>query len=296
MRDPDPSGAQGGNGTATITPEQINGLQGDAFRNVLPESVRTQTWVKDVNSFGDFVKKAEGAQALIGQRAVPLETDPAEKWNAWFAQIGRPEKPEGYLAPEKIEGVPDDYVKGAVETGVLKQIFHAAGLNGVMAKNAMSLLIKHAYTAEQAETTAAEKAKAEATAKAEAEHNAFMDKTFGKDRGAITENGKKYLATVLTPELAALIPNMTDKELGVVLAITNSVAKKFGQEDSFRGMPGSGSGSGAADTVESLSAQMREVMGQKEYQDPFLNRNKHAELLAKMQTIRERLKRLQNPS
>lgn len=265
--------------TPTITFEALSALQDDAFRNVLPEEIRGQGWMKDVNTFGDFVKKSAGAQALIGQRAVPLETDPPEKWNAWYAQIGRPEKPEAYGIP-KIDGVPDEYIKNTAEVGVLHKVLHAGGANPVQAKAIMSQLIKHIYTAEQTEAAEAEKA-----------HNAFMDKTFGKDRQTIIDNGKKYLATVLTPELNAVFAGMTDQQMAVTLALTDAVARKFGQEDSFRGGQGAGGG-GGAETMETLTAQMREIMGQKEYQDPFLNRNKHLELNQKMQSIRDKMQKL----
>jgi hypothetical protein len=149
-----------------------------------------------------------------------------------------------------------------------------------MGKTAMTELIKHIYTSEQAEAKQAEIA-----------HNAFMDKTFGKDRQAIVENGKKYLATVLTPEQNQLLAGMTDQQLGVVLAMTDSVAKKFGQEDSFRGGQGAGGG-GGSETQEVLTAQMREIMAQKEYADPFLNKNKHLELNQKMQLIRDKMVKL----
>lgn len=266
-------------GTPTITSETLNSLQGDAFWNVLPEDIRGQGWTKDINNFGDYHKKMAGAQALIGQRAVPLETDGPEKWNAWYAQIGRPEKPEMYGVP-KIEGIPEEYIKNTAEVGVLHKILHAGGANTVQAKTIMSELIKHIYTSEQAEAQAAEKA-----------HNELMDKTFGKDRQAIMDNGKKYLATVLTPELNAEFAKMTDQQMAVVLAMADATARKFGQEDSFRGIKGGAGGSGT-ETMDTLKAQMREIMGQKEYQDPFLNKNKHAELNARMQEIRTKMQKL----
>jgi hypothetical protein len=184
----------------------------------------------------------------------------------------------------KIEGVPDEYIAKTAEVGVLHKVLHAGGANPVQAKAIMSQLIKHIYTAEQAEAAEAEKA-----------HTALMDKTFGKDRQAIMDNGKKYLATVLTPELNAEFAKMSDQQMAVVMAMTDAVAKKFGQEDSFRGGQGAGAGAGAV-TMESLTAQMRDVMAQKEYQDPFLNRNKHAELNQKMETIRAQMRKISSPA
>jgi hypothetical protein len=283
MRDPDPNGGGGGGNPnpapAPITAEAINSLQGDAFRNVLPEDVRGQGWVKDVNTFGDFVKKAAGAQALIGQRATPDEKATPEQWDAWFKQIGRPEKPEGYGLPE-IQGIDMAKLKDTPEIKMLQTAMHKAGANPYMAKIAMAEILRSVTAAEKAEAAEAEKA-----------HNTLMDKTFGKDRATIVENGKKYLATVLTPELNAMVGTLPDQALAVVMAMTDAVAKKFGQEDNFRGGQGAGGGSGG-ETMETLKGQMREIMAQKEYQDPFVNRNKHLELQQKMQGIRDKMQKL----
>jgi hypothetical protein len=278
LRDPNPDGSGGGGG-ATITAEAINGLQGDAFRNILPEDVRGAGWLKDVNTFGDFVKKSANAQTLIGQRAVPEDNAPPEQWNAWFQQIGRPADPKEYGVPE-VPGVPKEYIQGAVETGVLAKILHAAGANKMMARTAMTNIIKETYAAEQKEKAAGEAA-----------HEKFMNETFGKDRQAITENGKKYLSTVLPATMVPILNGLSDKELGVVLAMTNEMAKKFGQEDTFRGGKG-GDGGGTTDTMETLTAQMRTIMSQKEYQDPLINKTKFMELQKNMEEIRVKMRKL----
>lgn len=285
MRDPNPTDAQGGAGAGatTVTPEVINGLQGDAFRNVLPEDIRGAGWMKDVNTFGDFVKKAAGAQSLLGQRAVPADDAPPEQWNSWFEQIGRPKEAKEYGVPE-VQGVPKEYIEKVAEVGTLQKVLHAAGVNTRMARTAMAALIKQTYDAEQAESKAAEAA-----------HEKLMNDTFGKDRQAITESGKKYLAAVLPPTVAPLLSNLSDQQLAVVLAMTDAMAKKFGQEDQFRGGGGGGGGVGE-ETMEKLSAQMREIMAQKEYQDPLLNKTKFAELSSKMEEIRGKMRKLQVPS
>lgn len=236
--------------------------------------------MKDINTFGDFVKKSAGAQSLLGQRAVPADDAKPEQWNAWFEQIGRPAKPEEYGVPE-VPGVPKEYIDKVAEVGTLQKILHASGANKMMAKTAMANIIKATYESEQAETKAAEAA-----------HEKLMNDTFGQDRQAIMENGKKYLAAVLPANVAPLLSGLSDQQLAVVLAMTDSVAKKFGQEDQFRGGQGAGGGAGG-ETMEKLTAQMRDIMAQKEYQDPLMNKNKYAELSAKMEEIRGKMRKLQ---
>lgn len=290
-RDPDPAGAPPAGAPPAGAPpagappaggfsvEVLNSLQGEAFRAILPEPVRTAGWMKDVNTFGDFVKKSEGAQALIGQRAVPAEDAKPEQWDAWFKQIGRPENPADYGVPV-VEGVPKEYIEKIGEVGTLQKILHAGGVNKVMANSILSNLIKQTYTAEQAENQAAEAA-----------HEKLMNETFKQDRQAVTENGKRYLAANLPANVVPFLSQLDDKQLAVVLAITDSVVKKFGQEDAFRGGNNTPAG-GGVETKESLTAQMRAIMSQAEYQDPLKDKTKHAALQAEMEVIRGKLRKI----
>jgi hypothetical protein len=257
----------------------LNGLQGPAFHAVLPEEIRAKPYVKDINSFGDFVKKFDGAQALLGKPIVPGENATPEEWNAFFAKAGRPEKADAYVIPD-IDGVPKEFVQKASEIGLLKQIMHAAGLNQQQAKVFASGFLKSIYDAEKAETAAADAA-----------FEKTMDSVFGQDKQAILENGKKFLATTLPDAVRPYVAGLDDKAMAVVIAATDAIVKKHIQEDGFRGN-GTPPPAAGADTKESIAAQMREVMAQKEYGDPFLNKTKHAELLLKMEDLRARLRKI----
>lgn len=271
-------GATGGKGGAAGAPD-ITTLQGDKFLAVLPEEIRNKPYMKDISSFPDFVKKFDGAQTLIGQRMTPADDASAEEWNAWFAKAGRPEKADAYVLPE-VEGVPKEYIDKASEKGVLKQLFHSAGLNSQQAKLLSTNFFKTLYASE-----------VESKKTADANFEKVMETTFGKDRTAIFDNGKKMLAAYVPDNVKPLLSGLDDKSWAVILAATDGIIKKHVSEDGFRGAGSGGAGAGA-DTKESITAQMREIMAQKEYADPHLNRSKNAELVQKMDQLRERLRKI----
>jgi len=258
----------------------INSLQGEKFHNVLPEEIRTKPYMKDINTFSDFVKKFDGAQTLIGQRSVPADDAKPEEWDAWFAKTGRPEKPDGYANPE-IEGVPKEYVAKASEAGVMKQLMHSAGLNQHQAKVLSSNFLKVVYDSEI-------KAKAEADKSFEK----TMETAFGKDREVVLANGKKMLAAYLPESVKPLLNGLDDKSWAIILAATDGIVKKHVSEDGFKGGAGAGAGGDGTDTKDSITAKMREIMAQKEYGDPYLDRGKHTALLQQMEELRVRLRKI----
>lgn len=260
-------------------PTVLNTLQGDSFKSIFPEEFRAKPYLKDVNTFGDFLKKFDGAQTLIGQRSAPADTATPEEWNNFFTKLGRPEKPEGYQIPE-IQGVPKEFVDKASEIGILKQIMHQAGMNPYQAKVFASGFLKNIYDAELAEK------KVEETKFSE-----FMDKTFGQNKVAIFDNGKKYLNGVLPENIKPLIEGLDEKSLAVVLAATEGIVKKHVSEDGFRGVGSAPTGQ-APRTKETIAGDMRNILAQKEYSDPFLNKTKHGELKQQMERLREELRKM----
>lgn len=115
---------------------------------------------------------------------------------------------------------------------------------------------------------------------------------FAGNKDAIIGNAKKFMATHIPENVRPLLDSMDEKQLTVLLALTDGMAKKFTGEDPFRG-GGAGAGGGGGETKEQLIAQMQAIQKDPVYADPFKDRPKHAELLSKMETIRGKLKKLQ---
>lgn len=274
-------GAGAGQGGAGA-PVDVLKLEGEQFHAVLPEEIRSKPYVKELKNFSDFVKKFDGAQTLLGQRAVPADDASAEEWNAFFARAGRPEKPDGYKLPTEIEGVPKEYVQQFLDKGIMAQMLHTAGLNSRQATVAATQLISMVYKAEQASKTAAD-----------ASFEQVMEKTFGKEKATIIENGKKMLGAYVPDAVKPLVAGLDDNAWAVLIAATEGIVKKHIREDGFRGGGTGGTGGGAPDNVQSIQAKMAAIHAQPEYGQPHLNRAKNAELVAQMNSLREKLKQLQ---
>lgn len=269
----------------TITAEGLGKVEGDAFRALLPAEIQAKPYAKEINNFGDFVKKFDGSQTLLGQRNAPAPEDPDEKW-AEFHGKTRPEKADAYVIPE-IPGVPPEFVKKVAEGPLLRSLLHKAGASPYQAKilssEIMTILFK-ANSDMEKETTAAVAAK-------DASFTKMAGELFGDQKDNILANGKKYLATHLPENVRPLLEGMSEKELTVVLAATDGMARKFTGEDPFRG--GGGSGGGGGETKDQLVAQMQAIMKEPAYADPLKDKVKNADLNARMDVIRGKLKKLQ---
>ena len=271
--------APGESAPAAFDTSALNSLEGDNFRNIIPESVRGKPYLKDVNNFGDFVKKFDNAQGMIGKPVIPSAEATPEEWDGFYNKLGRPTEPKGYDFGT-VEGVPEEYVKNVQEVGVLKDIMHKAGLSPRQAKAFSDGFLKSIYKAETEQKTAGDE-----------KFNKFMDTTFGQNKAAILENGKKFLATTLPDSVKPFLNDLDDKGLAVVIATADAIVKKHVNEDGFlgKGAPASGKG---GDTEASITAEMRTILADPAYGDPFKDRTKHAALNEQMESCRTRLKNL----
>lgn len=261
-----------------ITSESLGALQGDGFRALLPEDIRAKPYLKDVNTFGDFVKKFDGSQVLLGQRASPEETADPTQWDAFHAKV-RPASADKYAMPQ-VEGVPAEYIQKLSESKDLRNLLFTAGASQHQAKVFLSGIIKALHTAETNVTTARD-----------ASFTKMVTTVFGDKKDAILANGKAYLAANLPDAVKPLLGQMDDNQLAVVIAVIDTTVKKFSGEDPFRG--GGGGGGGGGETKDSLVAQMQTIMKDPVYNDPFKDKVKNKELNDKMDVIRGKLKKLQ---
>lgn len=265
---------------AAITAESIGSVQGDAFRALLPAEIQAKPYAKEINNFGEFVKKFDGAQALLGQRALPDANTPDDKWGEFHTKL-RPESADKYTLGQ-VEGLKPEYIeKSGNIVKVLKNILFANGASAYQAKGIIPGILKELAIAEEGFTKQQE--------------DAFTKMTtdlFGAQKDTVIANGKKFLAAHLPDNVKPLLDGMDEKQLTVLLAATDGIAKKFTGEDPFRG-GGAGAGSGGGETQETLVAQMQAIMKEPCWSDPFKDKPKHAQLTQQMEGIRAKLKALQ---
>jgi len=273
-------GEVGAAAPAAITVESLGAIQGDAFRALLPADIQAKPYAKEINTFSDLVKKFDGATALLGQRTLPDANTPLDKWGEFHSKF-RPESPDKY-AVGTIEGVAPEYVqKAGPIVKIVQTILHNAGASPYQANIILPGILKELFTAET-------------------KHSQFKDQSFAKLAGelfgdkkdAVIQNGKTFLMAHLPENIRPLLESFDEKQLTVVLAATDALAKKFTGEDPFRGGSG-GIGGGGAETKEQLVAQMQAIMKDPAYSDPFKDKPKHKELSDKMEVTRGKLKVLQ---
>lgn len=103
--------------------------QQEDWRSVLPEEYRDASWAKKYQSIEDFAKGVDGMASVVGKKAegvkVPGEDATEEDWNAFYAQLGRPETPDGYelKIPDGAENI---FAEG--DDKAAAEFLHKAGL------------------------------------------------------------------------------------------------------------------------------------------------------------------------
>jgi hypothetical protein len=263
-----------------ITAETLGALKDDGFRAVLPKDIAAKPYMKDVNSFGDFVKKFDGAQSLLGQRVVPDATSTPEQWKEFHAKTA-PKTPEDYKFPEAVEGLDPEFVKKAGEAKLMRPLLHAAQISPHQANILFPGFLKMVKDAEKADT-----------ANKEASFSKLSSELFKDQKDAVVANAKKFMSTHIPENMLPMLESLDDKQMTLLIAMTDGMAKKFTGEDPFRG-GGAGAGSGGGETKDALVAQMQTIQRDPAYADPFKDRPKHAELVTRMEVIRGKLKKLQ---
>ena len=180
--------------------DTLKTLQGDAFRGILPKEYAEKGYMKSVNNLEDFVKKFDGAQSLIGQRAAPLPTDGDDKWSSFHASTAAKEM--------QFDGLGDDVLG----------LFKNAQLSPWQAKVAAEGVKKMLDGAQEAESVAFE---------------TTLKEVLGPNADATLTAAKQVMAVALPPQFNTLLNGMDAKQFALVAAFTDAVAKKFGGTDNI---------------------------------------------------------------
>ncbi len=227
------------------------------FMEIIPEAYRDTSWAKE--NAGDpeaFFKFVDNQNKMVGEKGliIPKEGDSEDTFNNFYKTLGRPDTPEEYdLSPaEELKSIERDPEVNAE----FKKLFHTTGVSKTAATKLSQGFEKIIY----------EKGKA-AIEKQQAEDKAFADantKLFGENRDTIVANAQKIIKADVPQELHAGFDKLDGEAMAVVVAITDSLYKKYGKEDAFKGEGGAG---GTGETMDQLSAQQRKLMETPGYGD-----------------------------
>jgi len=225
------------------------------FVNTIPEAYRDKPWAKENSADADsFYKFVDNQNALVGKKGIIIPED-GEDRSEFYKALGRPDTFEEYdTAPaEDLKEIKRD----AEVDVAFKKLFHTAGLPKATATEISQGIERIIY----------EKGKAEID-KSNAEDKAFADYNttlFGENKDTIVANAQKIIKADVPQELHAGLDKIDGEALSVLVAITDSLYKKYGKEDAFTG--GGDGADGAGETYEGLSAQQRKLMENPGYKD-----------------------------
>ena len=280
MTDPDGSGSVVNDGsvagssipanTGNVTPT------GDEFK--VPEEYVEKGWTKDLKTYEDLWKKSDGAQVLIGQKALPDENSTPEQWDTFYKSTGRPDESKIYNFNR--EGMSETFKKSQNEEydNAVKSIFHEAGLNQKQVDVIQPKVEK------LAETILTEKAKQDA--EADTAFDELANKTFGTDRDQILADSKKLLEELTPAGFGEKIAGLDNETLVILSGVLKNVQDKYISED---GSGGKGNAP-AGETIDDLRQKARNLMQSDEYRDPF--NSKSAEKRKEVQDVYEKIARL----
>jgi hypothetical protein len=245
--------------TTPVTPPAETPPATPSFIEQIPEAFREKPWAKENAKDPDtFFKFVDNQNAMVGKKGIipPEEGAPIEKVNEYLKALGRPDSPDEYeFTP--IEGWDGGKRDETFEKDI-KKVMHDAG-----APKDMATKIVHGYEKLLFDKSKSqiEQVKAEDTA-----FEKFNSDFFGDQKEAVVANAQKILRETLPKEVLPALDKMTADQLSMVIAVTDSVYKKFGKEDGFRG-GAPGSSAAGTESYEELSAQQRELMAKPGFDD-----------------------------
>ena len=243
----------------------------------LPEDLRSSSVLTGVESFEGFVKWADNANKMIGQKAIvqegikPPDPEDLQDIRRFFSDLGVPEDPSGYdMADFEVpEGTPwDDTLQGK-----MLESAHRWGVNPEQAKGLFKDLIgvnKNQYDEAMGRL-----------GKWESEKWDILKKAWGDDYEAkrdLSGRSLRYFAEQAGVNVDDVIGMKTDAgttfgDDATVNALFAAVGEAMG-EDQFHA--GAGGAPAAGNTPEQAIAKIRELAGDTEFREKIAN-SRHPE-------------------
>ncbi len=254
-----------------------------AFLEQIPEAFREKPWAKENAKDADtFFKFVDNQNTLVGRKGliIPGENATPEEVAAFRKGIGVPDKEDDY------EFTPIEELKASKRDAEMEKAVKGLFYQANVPKEA-AVKIQQGYEKLMYEKN---KAAIEAQKAEDAAFEKLNNEFFGNERDQIVANAQKVLRETLPKEVLPAFDKMNADQLAMVIAVTDSVYKKFGKEDGFKGgAPGAGAGN-VGTTYDELSAQQREIMAKPGYDD--WRHPDHETLMAQNKAIMDKMRAL----
>jgi hypothetical protein len=165
------------------------------WRRDLPPDLREHPALRPLGDVAALAREHVNAQSLIGRKGVipPGEKDGPEAWSRFYAQLGRPDAPDGYAlpAPEGFEGYDADFA------GWFRQAAHGAGLTPRQAGALHDAYLKLAQSRGVESATAEEQRGAEAERELRHDWGRGFDRNLSLARRAAQVFGDEEMITAV---------------------------------------------------------------------------------------------------
>jgi len=248
-------------------------------RDWLPEAYRANPAFKDIPTIEVLAKSYDNAARMVGLdkgKVLRLPADEAApEWGDIYAQLGRPEKPDGY----QFSGLPEGMLAG-VEPAA-REACHKLGLSAKQAAGVMELYGTQVTQAREQQDARAVEVAAAVARDLKAEWGDAYDDTLHAANRAVIEIGGR--------ELAELLAN-TRMPDGSMMGAHPKLVKAFAEVGKRLAEPGDlrgGSGTGGTPgnrvlTPAEAQAEIQRLQGDAEFTKEFMNprhpnRAKHME-------------------
>ena len=244
-----------------------------SFFDDVPEDYKERPWLKELaknaNPKEALIKQVDHMQKMLGQKpmvAVPTADSPPEEIAAFRKTLGIPESPDKYTLEntawsdeEKpfgaiIDKGRDPRIVKAVTESAHKHNIPPAALNGLI-----NDFEKAQMQYQKAEIEALH-------AKQEAQGQDFRQlgtKYFGNNYPAVMSKASQAIAAYVQPEIAAMLPDLDNKSLMIIAAVTDGIFKRHSGEDRLAGRGGNSS----MGSVSDMRTKALELMGKPEFED-----------------------------
>jgi len=117
--------------------EQGGEEQGSSFHDQLPEDLRDDPSLQDIEDVGSLAKSYVHAQRMVGKDklAMPGEDATQEEIDEFYNKLGRPETPDAYELPETPEDADPRFAPDEEFVGNFKEAAHKMGLTAQQTKD-----------------------------------------------------------------------------------------------------------------------------------------------------------------
>jgi len=251
-----------------------------SFFETIPADLKDKPYLKDVKSFEQLYKKLDGAETLIGQKpsGIPDENASAEEKEAFARSWGRPEKADGYTAPEI--KLPEGVTKDPELEKFAQEIFFEAGLN----QNQVNI-IQGKYEAKMLEVM---QANAADPAMSDDAFDKMTDDLFKDRKDTVLKNSQLLIKENLPEALQSKIEGLNNEALTVIAAVLDGVREKYINEDV---MPREGEVPVGTDSINELRQQARVLMAKPEYTNK--SHKDHLDIAQQVKDVYDRIGRIE---